>query len=88
METVNLSFRYADEDYVRAMRAHYASRLRLPLDIAVTSGVAVFGAYEAVRVLCIWNHSATRFGHLRADSCCCDCRHSENLVSQPAKVPR
>ncbi|PYV49434.1 MAG: hypothetical protein DMG92_10945 [Acidobacteria bacterium] len=46
METVNLSFRYAEEDYVRAMRAHYASRLRLPIDIAVTVGVAVLGAYE------------------------------------------
>lgn len=46
METVNLSFRYAEEDYVRAMRAHYASRLRLPLDIAVTLVVAILGAYE------------------------------------------
>jgi len=46
METVNLSFRYAEEDYVRAMSAHYAARLRLPLDIAVIVGVAVFGAYE------------------------------------------
>jgi len=45
METVHLSFRYAEEDYVRAMCAHYASRLRLPLDIAVTLGVAVLGAY-------------------------------------------
>jgi hypothetical protein len=41
METVNLSFRYAEQDYVRAMRAHYASRLRLPLDIAVIVGIAV-----------------------------------------------
>jgi hypothetical protein len=47
METVNLSFRYAEQDYVRAMRAHYASRLRLPLDIAVIVGLAVLGAYEA-----------------------------------------
>jgi YcxB-like protein len=46
METVNLSFRYAEEDYVRALRAHYASRLRLPLDIAVTAGVVALGAYE------------------------------------------
>ena len=46
METVNLSFRYAEQDYVRALRAHYASRLRLPLDIAVIVGVAVVGAYE------------------------------------------
>ena len=46
METVNLSFRYIEDDYVRAMRAHYASRLRLPLDIAVVVGVAIWGAYE------------------------------------------
>jgi len=47
METVNLSFRYAEQDYVRAMRAHYASHLRLPLDIAVVVGVAALGAYES-----------------------------------------
>jgi hypothetical protein len=46
METVNLSFRYAEQDYVRAARAHYASRLRLPLDIAVIVGVAAIGSYE------------------------------------------
>ena len=46
METVNLSFRYAEQDYVRAMRAHYASRLRLPLDIAVILGSAFVGGYE------------------------------------------
>jgi YcxB-like protein len=46
METVNLSFRYAEQDYVRALRAHYAARLRLPLDIAVVVGVAGLGAYE------------------------------------------
>lgn len=39
--TINLSFRYAESDYVRALRAHYASRLRLRLDIAVT--VVLFG---------------------------------------------
>ena len=46
METVNLSFRYAERDYVRALRAHYASRLRLPLDVAVTVGLVVIGLYE------------------------------------------
>jgi hypothetical protein len=46
METVSLSFRYDEHDYVRAMRAHYASRLRLPLDIAVVVVVAVIGVYE------------------------------------------
>ena len=47
METVNLSFRYAEQDYVRAMRAHYATRLRLRLDLAVTLGVAALGVYES-----------------------------------------
>jgi hypothetical protein len=46
MATVNLSFRYAEQDYVRAMRAHYASRLRVPLDVAVVVAAAVVGAYE------------------------------------------
>src|SRR5436309_3063239 len=55
MATVSLSFRYAEEDYVRAMRAHYASRFRLPLDIAVTVGVAVLGAYE-------WSFGSHAFG--------------------------
>jgi hypothetical protein len=55
METVNLSFRYAEQDYVRAMRAHYASRLRLPLDIAVIAGGAVVGAYE-------WRSGSHGFG--------------------------
>jgi hypothetical protein len=46
METVNLSFRYTQADYVQAMRAHYASRLRLPLDVAVIVVVAALGIYE------------------------------------------
>ena len=46
METVNLSFRYVEQDYVRALRAHYAGRFRLPLDIAVIVGVAIIGVYE------------------------------------------
>lgn len=43
--TVNLSFRYVERDYVRAMRSHYASRLRLKLDIPIALMVAVFGIY-------------------------------------------
>ena len=46
MENVNLSFRYEEQDYVRAMRAHYATRLRLPLDLTVTAVTALLGAYE------------------------------------------
>src|SRR3954462_3165150 len=55
METVSLSFRYVEQDYVRALRAHYASRLRLPLDIAVMLGVAVLGTYE-------WRSGSHGFG--------------------------
>jgi YcxB-like protein len=43
--TINLSFRYAERDYVRALRAHYASRLRLHLDIVVTIILVGIGAY-------------------------------------------
>jgi YcxB-like protein len=55
METVDLSFRYAEQDYVRAMRAHYAERLRLRLDIAVIVGVAILGAYQ-------WRTGSRGFG--------------------------
>jgi hypothetical protein len=43
--TINLSFRYAERDYVRALRAHYASHLQLRLDIAVTVMLAGIGVY-------------------------------------------
>lgn len=43
--TVHLSFRYSESDYVRALRAHYASRLRLRLDIIATIVLAVVGIY-------------------------------------------
>jgi hypothetical protein len=43
--TINLSFRYAQNDYVRALRAHYASQLRLPLDILVIIVLIGAGAY-------------------------------------------
>jgi hypothetical protein len=43
--TVDLCFRYTARDYVRAMRAHYASKLRLWLDIpaiVIASAAAVY----------------------------------------------
>jgi len=43
--TVSLSFRYLERDYVRALRAHYASRLRLRWDIVVAIVLAGCGAY-------------------------------------------
>jgi hypothetical protein len=43
--TINLSFRYLEIDYVRALRAHYATQLRLPLDILVTATLVGVGAY-------------------------------------------
>lgn len=44
--TVRLSFRYSEQDYLRAMRAHFKSRLRLKLDIVVIVLSAVLGFYE------------------------------------------
>jgi len=43
--TVSLQFRYSEQDFVRAMRAHYASRLRLRLDIIITVVTAAVGIY-------------------------------------------
>jgi len=43
--TIHLSFRYLESDYVRALRAHYASRLRLRLDSVVIVVVMAIGAY-------------------------------------------
>jgi hypothetical protein len=44
-ETINLSFRYARNDIERAMRLHYASRMRPRLDIVMAVGLALAGAY-------------------------------------------
>jgi hypothetical protein len=44
-ETVSLSFRYAESDYVRALRAHYSSRLRVRLDIVAAIVTALLGVY-------------------------------------------
>ena len=43
--TINLSFRYEESDYVRALRSHYASHLRLRLDIVVTIVLIGIGVY-------------------------------------------
>src|SRR3954465_6281342 len=43
--TINLSFQYLERDYVRALRAHYASRLRLRIDVAVIFVLVGAGAY-------------------------------------------
>ena len=43
--TINISFRYTESEYVRAMRAHYASHLRLRLDIVLTIILVGVGAY-------------------------------------------
>ncbi len=51
--TVSLKFRYTKQDIVRAMRLHYASRLRLRLDIVVTVLTAAIGAY-------LWRSSTSR----------------------------
>ena len=44
---VELSFRYLQSDYVKALRAHYASRLRLRVDVVVTLVLVGIGA-------CLW----------------------------------
>ena len=44
-ETIDLSFRYSESDIVRAMRAHYASRMRPRLEIIMAIGLAALGAY-------------------------------------------
>jgi len=43
--TINLSFRYSESDYVRALRAHYASHLRLRADIVVIIVLLGAGGY-------------------------------------------
>ena len=43
--TIHLSFRYAESDYVRALRAHYASHLRLRLDVVITVVLIGIGVY-------------------------------------------
>jgi len=44
-ESVSLLFRYEESDYVRAMRAHYSSRLRVRLDIVASIVVALLAVY-------------------------------------------
>jgi hypothetical protein len=43
--TVNLSFRYLERDYARALRAHYATQLHPRRDILVAAVVAIIGIY-------------------------------------------
>ena len=44
--TIDLVFRYSERDFIRAMRAHYSSRLRLTLDIIVIVSLASWGVYD------------------------------------------
>lgn len=43
---IHLAFRYSEQDIVRAMRTHIASRLRLKFDIVMVLALALFGAYS------------------------------------------
>jgi hypothetical protein len=56
--TIDLRFRYTQRDYVRAMRAHYASTLRLRADIltiVVTSAVGTyFWRSPTLHLMGIW----------------------------------
>jgi hypothetical protein len=42
---IHFSFQYTERDYVRAMRAHYASRLKPKLDAVVAVTMALLGIY-------------------------------------------
>lgn len=44
-QTISLSFRYTEADYVCALRSHYASILRLRMDIFVVMALVAFGSY-------------------------------------------
>jgi len=44
-ETIDLSFRYSQSDFTRAMRSHYASLMRPLLDIVMAVMLAAVGAY-------------------------------------------
>jgi len=44
-ETISLSFRYSESDIARAVRSHYASRMRPRLDIVMAIGLAAAGGY-------------------------------------------
>jgi hypothetical protein len=52
--TVNLSFRYLESDYVRALRTHFASRLRLRFDIFVAVFLAAVGVFLWRSPDCHW----------------------------------
>jgi YcxB-like protein len=43
--SIHLAFRYSEQDIVRALRTHIASRLRLKLDIVMVLVLALFGVY-------------------------------------------
>jgi hypothetical protein len=51
---VNISFRYVESDYIRALRAHYASVLRLRLDMIVVVALAAIGVY-------LWQSPSSRW---------------------------
>ena len=42
---IGLTFRYSERDYVRALRSHYASHLRLWLDVFLIAVFVVLGVY-------------------------------------------
>ena len=43
--SIHLSFKYSKSDVVSALRAHYRSRLRLPMDVAALVLLAVIGSF-------------------------------------------
>ena len=58
--TINLTFRYLESDYVRAARAHHASRLHLRIDACVAVVLVGVGSwlwqtpgYHSLGVVCV-----------------------------------
>lgn len=43
--TVKLSFRYTEQDYVRALRLHYSNILQPKRDVAISTGTMLLGIY-------------------------------------------
>lgn len=83
--TINLTFRYSESDYVRAMRAHYAEHLRFWLDI---SAVVVAGMVGMALAVSKRQSVSWCFCRLHPTSLCRLRRHPTFGFPPRAEVPR
>lgn len=64
-QSISLSFRYSESDYVQAMRTHFAARLRIKTDIAIILILAIIAAYywnsEGMQTLVVITGMASLF---------------------------